>query len=579
MWLDTAAEETVHQNAADSAPMVSHFRQVLLWPLELMPIRANAQIQTHCQLLEHAAPAVPWREVEDEFTGDPEQFQERHYSEFVTFLPYVQRFLYGEGDVRGRATGPSPIRVFRRADVARVRLTSPGEAEPLVLDVVHVDLYFFYDIDVVILVVELSGARLALTRVQDTLYRFGRAYPTHWDSSGQGGHCPTRAEWLSADGTVLVASDYEDRKKFLAHVCRHRAPAIASHWEFLLAPMVAHYSDEPGALRYRPIEYHRMPLLSYLALDDRRPLTRAEFVRLGLVTAPGPPDVLPFSETYVADFEARRCYDRFWHDGAGTRYLCSGEAFVTIGSAADRYFVDVETGLLAQFRHQHFLLFLIAHFHRAALVMLSDRLVNALTQLDIEDAESVKRFKRTIRQLKEIFLRFTHRYWFHEISDQPQAKALYHMVHDALDADRLFTEVRDEIQDMSEYLDSDSLRRQANMVIRLTVVTVVGLIGTISTGFLGMNLIAAAESHSLLKLAYFAVVLVPTIALTAYSIVKSRRLADFLEALADERLSARRKLGALVDVWRRPPDSRSADEARRPRQPRRAWPVTWRKTK
>ena len=160
-----------------------------------------------------------------------------------------------------------------------------------------------------------------------------------------------------------------------------------------------------------------------------------------------------------------------------------------VGSAADPYVVDRETGLLAHFRHQHFLLFLIAHFHRASLVMLSDRLVDALSRLDIKDAESVKQFKRSIRHLKEIFLRFTHRYWFHEISDQAQARALYRMAHAALDTDRLFAEVRDEIQDMSAYLDSDSLRRQANTVIRLTVVTTVGLIGTISTGFLGMNLI------------------------------------------------------------------------------------------
>jgi hypothetical protein len=52
-------------------------------------------------------------------------------------------------------------------------------------------------------------------------------------------------------------------------------------------------------------------------------------------------------------------------------------------------------------------------------------------------------------------------------------------------------------------------------------------------------------------LGYFLVVLIPTIALTGYSILKSKRLADFLEALADERLEARRKLGVLADVWRR----------------------------
>jgi hypothetical protein len=535
--------------ATEGVPIVRHFRQILLWPLELIPVRASEQIQTHWRFLGQPHQSSPWREVEDEITGDPELFPERHYSEFVTFLPYVQRFLYGEGGGTGPAQ--SPIRVFRRSDVARARLTFSDLDGAVVLDVAHVDLYFFYDIDVVILVVELSGEGLPLPRVQDTLYRLGRAYPTHWDGNGQGRHCLARAEWLAEDGTVLAISDYEKREKFLAHVCRYRAPAIAAHWEYLLTPMVPHHSDRPGVVRYRPIEFHRMPILGYLAVEDGRPLTRAEFVRLGLVTAPGAADALPFSEAHVADFEARYCYDRHWHGDRGTRYLCSGEAFMVVGSADDEYFVDRNGGLLAHFRHQHFLLFLIAHFHKAALVMLSDRLVGALNRLDIQDAESVKRFKRTIRHLKEIFLRFTHRYWFHEVSDQPQAGALYRMAQHALGTDRLFAEVRDEIQDMAEYLDSDSLRRQANMVIRLTVVTTVGLIGTISTGFLGMNLIAAADTPLLAKVGYFAVVLVPTVAITAYSILKSKRLADFLEALADERLSSRKKLGAFANVWGR----------------------------
>jgi hypothetical protein len=330
--------------------------------------------------------------------------------------------------------------------------------------------------------------------------------------------------------------------------------------------MVPHHSDRSGALRYRPIEFHRMPVLGYLAVDDPRRLTRADFVRVGLVTRPGPADTLPFAPRHLADFEARVCYDRYWDDAGdgGTRYLCSGESFMMVGDAGDRYFADRETGLLAHFRHQHFLLFLLAHFHRAALVIFSDRLVDALNRLDIQDAESVKRFKRAIRYLKEMFLRFTHRYWFHEVSDQAQAKALYRMCHEALGTDRLFAEVREEIEDMTEYLGSDSLRRQANMVIRLTVVTVVGLIGTISTGLLGMNLIAAADQRLSIKLLYFLLVLVPTIALTAFSIAKSKPLADFLEALSDERLPARAKLRALAAVWRprRHAEGRAARDGR-----------------
>src|SRR5262245_22710779 len=520
---------------------------------------------------QHAAPWQPllegqtagaWHVVDDEFPAEPELFQERHYSEFVTFLPYVQRFLYGEGATRGAPRGKSPIRVLRRTDVKQARLLYPGEPEAVVLDVAHVDLYFFFDIDVVILVVELTGDALPLARVQDTLYRLGRAYPTHWGSDGNGGHCLTRAEWLGADGTVLAVSDYEKREKFLVHVGRYRAPAIAAHWEYLLTPMVPHHSMQPGALRYRPIEYHRMPLVGYLAVDRLSALTRADFVRLGLVMPPGPAGVLPVSERHATDFETRYCYDRYWDDAtaSGRRTTCSGDALTIVGSADDPYFVEREAGLLGHFRHQHFLLFLIPHFHTAALVLLSDWLVEAVADLDVDDTESIKLFKRRIREYKEVFLRFTHRYWFEEVSDQAQARALYRMCREGLGTKRLYAEVRREIQDMSEYLDSDSIRRQSNMVIRLTVVTTVGLIGTITTGYFGMNLLDATQAHLVRKIVYFLLATAATTALTGWAIARSKRLSDFLEALSDERLSAREKLAAFTAVWGR---ERGADRAAR----------------
>ncbi len=150
---------------------------------------------------------------------------------------------------------------------------------------------------------------------------------------------------------------------------------------------------------------------------------------------------------------------------------------------------------------------MIAHLQKAALLMFSDRLVEALNRLDILDPESVRRFKRVIRQNFEMFLRFTHRYWFHELSEQAQIKALFRMCTEHLGTDALYEEVKQEITDMSAYLDSDSLRRQANTVVRLTVVTTFGLIGTVVTGFLGMNLIAAAEQPVEPQAAYFALVL------------------------------------------------------------------------
>ena len=535
--------------------LVRHFRQILLWPLQLAPIRGGAQIEEHWNVLEREGAGNPWGEVRDQFNCDPGQFQQRHYSEFVTFLPYVRRFLYGDAKGRGtRSASESPIRVFRRTDVAKVRVTFPRSASVTTFRVAHVDLCFFFDIDVVILVVEIFADDIELDRAQDTMYRLGRAYPTYWEDDCVGGNCPERVEWLSADDTVLAASDYEERDQYLSFVGRYRAPRFARHWEFLMKPLVPDHSEEKGLIRYRQVEYSRMPLLAYLALDDVRALTRADFVRLGLVTAPGASDTLPYSERYIHDFESRYCFDQFWNEQRsghpGTRFMSCGHAFAMVGDARERFFVDRDAGLLGQFRHQYFLLFLIPHFHKAALLMLSDRMVDALDKLDIRDPESIKRFKRTIRHLLEIFLRFTHRYWFHEVSDQPQARELYRMTANFLGTDRLYAETREEIEDMSEYLEGDTLRRQANTVVRLTVVTTFGLIGTVATGFLGMNLLALADAPFLERAGYFFLVLIPTGAVTFYTLVKSKRLSDFLEAISDERLPASAKFKALADVWR-----------------------------
>lgn len=536
-----------------SDTQVRQLRQILLWPLQLAPIRAGSQIQQHWEALATPGRANPWREVVDEFAVEASAFKERHYNEFVTFLPYVQRFLYGEGRARresGDAAGPgaSPMRVFRRDDVAAVRVVSSADAAPIVMSVESIELTFFYDIDVILLKLEAAAPDLSLTQAQDTLYRFGRAYPAGWDKTGRGLHCMHQVEWLDRQGSVLAASDAAQRDSFLSFVSQHRAPRISAHWEWMLRPLALDNTEPDKAIHYRLLEYYRMPVMAYLAVDDPLALTRDDFLRLGLVA--GSDDPAP---QQLAEFESRICYDRFWRaEGLAphTRYMCNGHALVVVGSAQSDFFTGGEVGVLAQFRHQHFLLFLIAHFQKAALLMFSDRLVDALNRLDISKPSTIKTFKRSIRQLFEIFLRFTHRYWFHEISEQAHTKALFAMCTDHLKLDPLYCEVRESIHDMSHYLDADSLRRQANTVVRLTVVTAFGLIGTVVTGFLGMNLLDGTAWPIWQRVLFFAVILAATIALTLYTISKSKRLSDFLDALSDEALPAHVKAGAFFAVWK-----------------------------
>jgi hypothetical protein len=315
-----AGRATIERTAANDQPAldlrVRHFRQIVLWPLQIMP--ANGRPVSADRLLQELAPGT-WSLVEDEFGNNEEPLQERHYREFVSFLPHVQRFLYGDaaGPVRQLGYGDAPLRIYRRQDVRAVRVTLHAGAEPVTCQVAHVDLHFFFDVDAVILAFELFATDLPLAVAKDITYRFGRAYPSGWSETGEPVHCPAKVEFLGHDGEVLAASDYGDRDAYLSFVGERRSPRIAAHWEFLLAPFVSHAANPEAPLRFRQIEYYRMPVMTYLALDSLADLGRADFVRLAFATGPGVRDESPFAEHSLHDFEKRHCYDRFYHEPGG----------------------------------------------------------------------------------------------------------------------------------------------------------------------------------------------------------------------------------------------------------------------
>ncbi len=549
------AAHAAPETTTAGSPVVRHFRSIVLWPLQLVP-QPGARTE-HWQVLEQQRAPNNWRLVPYGRPGPDMLTGERHYSEFVSFLPYVQQFMFGGASDTEQGIA-SPLRAYRRSDIRSARLTFYDDPEPVEFRVARVELCFFVDLDLAILAVEIHADNLPISRVLDTLFRFGRVFPAFWTADGRAGQCLERVEWRSEGGQVLATSDFERKERYVSFVAEHRASRISAHWEYLLEPLVSHHSGRPGALRYRQIEYYRMPWTAYLALDDPTTLGRPTFARIALGASSGDPATLPFSSRSLEHFERDYCFDRYWAPGestavSNTRYLCSGHGFAMVGSAGDAYFTDANSGLLGQFRHQYFRLALLSHFHRAALLMLSDRLVVALTRLDIRSVESVKSFKRTIRRTMETFLRFTHRYWFHEVSTQDQARVLFRMWATHLGTEQLFSEVREEVHDMNQYLDSDSLRRQAGTVVRLTVVTALGLIGTIVTGILGMNIFDYGGVSPLLKLGIFALALIPSVAVIFFTIARSKGLSDFLEGLSDERLSTRAKLGLFARAWRRYP--------------------------
>ncbi len=101
---------------------------------------------------------------------------------------------------------------------------------------------------------------------------------------------------------------------------------------------------------------------------------------------------------------------------------------------------------------------------------------------------------------------------------------------------------------MSDYLENEVMRRQNESVVRLTVVTAFGLVGSVATGFLGMNLFNLRHWR-LDEAVLFMVVFVPIALLTVYTVKKSRRLSDLLDAIADESLDLAGKWRAFRRIW------------------------------
>ena len=522
---------------------VREFRHTLLWPLQLRRLGRASGFANHWEAL-RANPG-PWKAVSDNLLVDDESCQ-LGYREFVYFLPYVQRFLYGFGE--SDAQTPSSLNIFKREDIAKVHVRLREDSMPIEFDVARLRLIFFYDVDIALLALEIVAQELPLADAIETMDRFGRPYPPSWETPQQAAHCTYQVEFLDAQGRLVTASDYGDRDKYQSLVRDIKQTPLSLHWENLLKPLVPAYLGG-GLLQYYQIENKRIPMMSFLAFDEPRLLTRGDLARIAFATKWGPSDTLPYAPAFLADFEKRYCYDRFW-DGENpegfmnTRYMLCGPAFSMVTKQGDAC-----RDLVQNFRHQFFQIGVITNFHKASLLNLSNRFSIAVERLRVGDYDSVRIFKSSVREALELFLRFNHRYWFHEISNQVLAADIYKRWSHQLGSDELYAEVREEARDINEYLDADRTRRSSDNMQRLTVVSACGMVGMIVTGFLGMNLFSHSDLGGWERLAIFTVVFIPTIALTMYTVLISRRLATFMEALASERMTWGEKKEAFRQIW------------------------------
>ena len=261
------------------------------------------------------------------------------------FLPYVQRFLYGEGRSRPRAaTAAATRRCACSAAATSPRCASSrGPATRRSRSTSCTSTCTSSSTSTSCCSTSRSAPTTCALRAGA-----GAAVPLRPRLPGRLGRAGPRA---ALPGERRMARRRRPRAGALRCAAarglsraRVRAPRAAHRRALGLRARAA--GQRPlGARRarcaIRQIEYYRMPMMAYLALDDPRALTRNDFIRLGLVTgaARARDAVLPYAEQHLADFEQRYCYDRFWADAGAapnTRYLCNGHALVVVGDARSR---------------------------------------------------------------------------------------------------------------------------------------------------------------------------------------------------------------------------------------------------
>jgi hypothetical protein len=465
------------------------------------------------------------------------------------------------------------MRILQREDVVGVRIglasdqdqPPPHVSRELDLSVKRVHLYLF-DTQVAILVVEVVRKDIDLGDVQEIQDRFRRVYPPYWEekqASGgitrvRAGHCPESVQWLDEDGHAIgPPADYDNAYKHRAFVQKNRRPPITAHWEWLLQPLVPQTAAQTpeDRLAYRQIEDERLPTMCYLAVDNPQGLTEGDFIRLAFVDGRGTSDTLPYATAFVAYFKQDYCYDRFWDPGTpahaewmSTRYLCCGYAFTMIGKYDTSFFANPSTGALAHFRHHYLQMGLIAHFHRASLLMFSDRLSHEVAQLKRSALRGA--FRTRVQRLQIDLLDFISRYWFTEISNQVQARELFALWSKHLGTQELYQDVMHEIRTVNEVLDTMEQGKQSQITLRLTVVATTGLAMVLTTSFFGMGIANRFKDGvwswpSSRESVFILVVFVAFSCLLTFIILISGRLSRALDDLSQENRRWTERIGSF----------------------------------
>ena len=473
----------------------------------------------------------------------------QRYSEFVYFHDHVQRVLFGGGDL-------SPFTLHRRSDIkfAEFDIVLDARSAPPCIGlfrarVERCNLYVFNaGTAVIALEIDFGEApqvfnpdalpwntprSMTLADVQTFADHARRAYAPFYNvndktAASRPMRAPLAVRWMDEDlKTPAAVAQWQKEKerteppisaRLDADVAfvrgKRTAPAFA-HWRSLLEPLVLKGYEPPGTPAWRQVIDERIPVMSFVSLtgaakspegtedsqaqrDDLWTVKRGDWIRLCYADeADGDP--LPYSPSFVQDFEKDACYDRFFPSAAtdsSVRYLIAGFHFAVVG-AGEKYFDKI---IVHHFRRHYFQMGLMLHMEFAALLATSSRITRAVSDLAAGEregplrAENAKRkFRETIIEIEQEFLQFQHLYHFTGMSNQIQANELFQKWRGALGTLRIVDDLRAEIRAAAEFALSLEQREETAASNHLAAVATIGVVLGLAFAFLGMNVLIDKE--------------------------------------------------------------------------------------
>ena len=435
-----------------------------------------------------------------------------HYQAYNYFHPFVRDYWFNQ----------KLIKRYRHEKLAQLHTkvvydgTHNKEEKEITFDAVCDLLHFTPNIG--ILSLHLKHNHLDLKTAQACLDQLRRLYPPYLGYSDDqklfGGHFPVSVTLKDNNGVSLASFSVENLEKMREKAVEFEGPnglirlssnnkkrhthLWATHWAYLLEPFSTDIDAPPYRdFLVRQLGDDRAAVVSLISIhtDQNDNITRmidtGNLKRLCFADAPGN-DLTPYSKRFLTNerFFSEYCYNRFWYqDGESgdksSLIMNSGYAFCWLGDANDKnYFADPAAGAPAIFRHIYVPMAIIAHFQKAFLLTLANKLTDLAPY---EQGKPTKIDMKDFQNLKLDLIAFTQTYWFSEISPQEQGIELFEMWRKKLRLQIIHEDIRQQINDIVEYNNTEATSKINNQIELLTRCAIFLAIAGLTAGILGMN--------------------------------------------------------------------------------------------